>query len=87
MAAEPDVARRFDLLRQAETLLVRDDVPVLPVFNYVGMFAYDSSKWEGIHENLTDEHPFWAIRRRGATTSSTPVTGTAAPVTPPVPAP
>ena len=86
-AAEPDVARRFDLLRQAETLLVRDDVPVLPVFNYVGMFAYDSSKWEGIHENLTDEHPFWAIRRRGATTSSTPVTGTAAPVTPPVPAP
>ncbi|MEN9677512.1 MAG: ABC-type oligopeptide transport system, periplasmic component [Verrucomicrobiota bacterium] len=70
-AAEPDVSRRFDQLREAETLLVRDEVPILPVFNYVGLFAFDRTKWEGIYANLTDEHPFRSIRRR---------TGGAAPV-------
>ena len=63
-AAEPDTARRTELLRKAETLLVRDEVPIVPLFNYKGLYAYDPKRWEGIYPNLTDEHPFWSIRRR-----------------------
>ncbi|MBX3731652.1 MAG: peptide ABC transporter substrate-binding protein [Verrucomicrobiae bacterium] len=65
-AGEADPEIRFDRLREAETLLVRDEVPLLPLYTYVGLFAYDPEKWEGIHENLTDQHPVWAIRRRQA---------------------
>lgn len=62
-AQEPAPAKRFDLLRQAETILVGEDAPIVPLFNYKGIFGYDSRRWEGIHGNPTDEHPLWAIRR------------------------
>lgn len=71
-AAQTNVVRRFDQLRAAESILVSDEVPILPVFNYVGLAAYDSKKWAGIHANPTDEHPFWAIRRRSGADAPVP---------------
>ena len=62
-AAVADEAERLDLLRQAEALLVQRDVPILSLFHYVGVFAFDSTKWGGIFPNLIDEHPIFAIHR------------------------
>jgi oligopeptide transport system substrate-binding protein len=63
-AAAGDPVHRSDLLRQAETLLVLDEVPIIPIYNYTGLYAYDSDRVGGIYPNLTDEHPIWAMYRK-----------------------
>ncbi len=55
--------QRFELLRRAETLVVADEVPILCLYHYVGVFAFDSQKWSGIFSNPTDEHPLYSIRK------------------------
>ncbi|HWN95544.1 MAG TPA: peptide ABC transporter substrate-binding protein, partial [Methylomirabilota bacterium] len=62
---ERDPGVREKLLQEAETLLVRDEVPLLPIYIYRGQLFFDDNKWEGIHGNLIDEHPLSAIRRKG----------------------
>jgi hypothetical protein len=59
-----DVKAREKLLQQAETLLIRDEVPIIPLFIYVGLEYYDSNEWEGIYPNIRAEHPVRAIRRK-----------------------
>ncbi|MBN8246322.1 MAG: peptide ABC transporter substrate-binding protein [Verrucomicrobia bacterium] len=78
-AAEPDSAKRFALLREAETLLVREEAPIVTLYSYVGLFAFDPERWEGIHPNLTGEHPVWAIRRRVAGGARSAVASATAP--------
>ena len=60
-AKETDQAKRFELFRQAETLLVRDECPVLPLYTYVVIMMYDHDKLGGVQGNLTDEHPVRAM--------------------------
>jgi oligopeptide transport system substrate-binding protein len=71
-AAEANQQRRFDLLRRAETLLTRDEVPILPLFYYKGFYAYDPDKIGGIWANLTDEHPVWAMYRKDRAKAPSP---------------
>ena len=71
-AATVDTAARFELLRRAETLLIHDEVPILCLHHYVGVFAFDRTKWTGIFPNLIDEHPVNAIHRL---TGAKPVAG------------
>jgi oligopeptide transport system substrate-binding protein len=59
--SQPDMARRTQLLKQAETILVRDDVPIVPIYHYVGFDFYNSAKVKGIHANVLDIHPLNAI--------------------------
>jgi oligopeptide transport system substrate-binding protein len=63
---ETDQAKRYDIFRQAETLLIHDEVPVLPLFNYVVIMMYDDTRLGGVQGNITDEHPvramFWKKR-------------------------
>jgi oligopeptide transport system substrate-binding protein len=61
---ERDRGAREKLLQEAETLLVRDEVPLLPIYLYRGQLFFDGNKWEGIYGNLVDEHPVSAIRHR-----------------------
>jgi len=61
---EVDQHRRERLLQEAETMLVRDDVPIVPIYIYRGSIFFDSNKWEGIYFNLVDEHPVSAIKRK-----------------------
>ncbi len=63
-ASTADPARRMELLQKAELLLVRDDVPILPLYYYTGLYAFDPDRVGGIHANLTDEHPLWAMYRK-----------------------
>jgi oligopeptide transport system substrate-binding protein len=59
-----DVKKRAALLREAETLLVRDELPIVPIYFYAGINFFDPDKIEGVAQNLLDEHPIQAIRRK-----------------------
>lgn len=61
--AESDVERRAGLLGDAETLLVRDEAPVIPLWFEVGFHLYDPRRIQGIHGNPMDNHPIGAIER------------------------
>jgi oligopeptide transport system substrate-binding protein len=64
---ERDQRARGKILQEAETLLIRDAAPILPIYIYRGQMYFDNDKWEGIYGNLVDEHPISAIRRKGRT--------------------
>jgi oligopeptide transport system substrate-binding protein len=61
--ATRDKSRRAQLLREAETLLVREDMPIVPLFFYVGLNFWNPQKIDGVYNNLLDEHPIYAIRK------------------------
>jgi oligopeptide transport system substrate-binding protein len=60
---EPDLKAREKLFQQAETILVRDEVPIVPIYFYVGINYYDTNKIQGIYPNVMDNHPLQAIRK------------------------
>jgi oligopeptide transport system substrate-binding protein len=62
--AEVDPAKRYELFRQAEDLLVNQECVVVPVYHYVGVQFYRDEELGGIESNLTDEHPLRCIFRR-----------------------
>jgi oligopeptide transport system substrate-binding protein len=59
-----DRPRRAALLREAETLLVEQEIPIIPVYFYAGMNFFDGTRIDGVYTNLVDEHPIQAIGRR-----------------------
>ena len=61
--SQADPAKRFRTLQQAETLLVREDAPIVPLYIYTGIEYYDSNRITGIFPNLRAEHPIRAIRK------------------------
>jgi oligopeptide transport system substrate-binding protein len=60
---ESDASVREKLFQQAESILVRDEVPIIPVYFYVGINYYDPNRIQGIYPNVLDNHPLQAIRR------------------------
>jgi oligopeptide transport system substrate-binding protein len=58
---EVDPAKREQILESAETLLVKEASPVIPLFFYVGFNYYDTNKIHGIYGNVLDDHPLRAI--------------------------
>jgi oligopeptide transport system substrate-binding protein len=62
-AREPGLERRKEILREAETLLVRDEAPIAPVYYFAGFNYYDPRRVSGIHGNILDIHPLNAIRK------------------------
>jgi oligopeptide transport system substrate-binding protein len=60
---QPDLAARAKLFQQAETLLVHDAVPIIPLFYYKGINYFDTNKISGIYQNILDSHPLQAIRK------------------------
>ena len=63
-AAEADPVKRFQILHQAEEFLVRDQVPISPLFFYVGIQLYDGNHFGGIEANVLDEHPIREMYRK-----------------------
>jgi oligopeptide transport system substrate-binding protein len=59
----PDLAARAKIFQQAETLLVRDEPPIIPLFFYVGINYFDTNKISGIYPNILDSHPLQAIKK------------------------
>ncbi|HUW79677.1 MAG TPA: peptide ABC transporter substrate-binding protein, partial [Acidocella sp.] len=58
-----DLKKREQLFQQAETLLIRDDLPIIPVYYFEGMNYFDTNKIQGIYENILDDHPLRSIRK------------------------
>ncbi len=61
-----DLTRRAALLREAETILVHDEAPIIPIYFYVGFNYYNPARIKGVHSNILDDHPVNAIWRAGA---------------------
>lgn len=60
-----DLARRERLFQQAETILVRDAVPVIPLYIYAGVNYFDTNRVGGIWQNVLDDHPLRCLARLG----------------------
>jgi oligopeptide transport system substrate-binding protein len=60
---QTDLNVREKLLQRAETILVRDELPVIPLYFYVGINYYDTNKIQGIYPNILDNHPLQWIRK------------------------
>jgi oligopeptide transport system substrate-binding protein len=58
-----DLSRRAALLKEAETILVRDEAPVIPIYFFAGFNYYNPARIKGIYPNILDEHPLNAIWR------------------------
>ena len=59
-----DASRRFASMRRAEEYLLREGVPISPLFFYVGIQLYDGNRLGGIEPNVLDEHPIREIFRK-----------------------
>jgi oligopeptide transport system substrate-binding protein len=62
-----DLERRATLLREAEHLLVVEEVPVVPIYFYAGFTYFNDQKVKGIYPNVLDEHPLqdiWKVGQR-----------------------
>jgi oligopeptide transport system substrate-binding protein len=60
---QPDLAAREKTFQQAETLLVHESAPIVPIYNYVGVNYYDPKRIRGIYANVLDDHPLRAIQK------------------------
>jgi oligopeptide transport system substrate-binding protein len=63
--ATADTHARAKFLQKAESLLVHDEVPIVPLYIYVGFNFFDPARIRGIFNetNIRDEHPLRAIRK------------------------
>ena len=70
-----DATGRMARLRQAETLLVSEEIPIIPLYFNIAMEGYRSDRVKGIWPNFRAEHPVRAIYRSepaSETTAPTP---------------
>ena len=58
-----DLKKREQLFQQAETILVREGLPVIPLYFYLGVNYFDTNKVQGIWQNVLDDHPLRCIRK------------------------
>jgi len=65
--SQVDGKKRAELLRRAETILVKDEAPIVPLYFEKGILFYRPEEIEGIYANLIDEHPVHALRRKSRT--------------------
>jgi oligopeptide transport system substrate-binding protein len=62
---QTNLVERARLFQQAETILVKDEVPIIPLYFYVGINYFDTNRIRGVYENILDDHPLQAIRKIG----------------------
>lgn len=58
-----DPALREKLFQEAETILVRDELPIVPLYTEVGVNYFDTNKITGIWQTMLDDHPLRAIKK------------------------
>lgn len=63
---QTDLKKRAEIFRAAETLLIAEETPIVPVYFYAGFNYYNDTKIGGIWQNILDEHPMQYIHKRGA---------------------
>jgi ABC-type oligopeptide transport system substrate-binding subunit len=63
---EVDAAKRYEQLRKAEAILLRD-MPVIPLYYYVSQAAW-TDKVKGVYQNIMDYHPLHEAYVEGSDT-------------------
>ncbi len=63
-ARELDPVQRAGIFQKAETLLIRDEAPIAPIYFYVGIQFFDPNRISGIEPNVLDEHPLKYLRKK-----------------------
>lgn len=58
---EPDAAARLAILTQAETLLIEQDFPCLPLFGYLNFYMFDPHRLTGISSHPRSEQHLWEV--------------------------
>lgn len=61
---QTDVKKREKMLQEAETMLIREAVPIAPIYFYAGVLFFRPDEIEGIYFNVLDEHPIFSIRKK-----------------------
>jgi oligopeptide transport system substrate-binding protein len=56
-AQERDQKKRMAFFREAERILVVEEMPIMPIYFYVSLNLYDANRIGGIYPNPLDEHP------------------------------
>lgn len=64
---EVDPEKREKLLETAETVLMKEGMPVIPLFYYVGFNYHDTNKIHGIYGNGIDDHPLRSVWKSAPT--------------------
>ena len=62
---ETDLKERAGIFRQAETILVAEEAPIVPLYFYAGFNYYHPEKIGGVWPNVLDEHPMQSIYKAG----------------------
>jgi oligopeptide transport system substrate-binding protein len=60
-AGETDPRSRMELLSQAERMLVEEELPLIPLFQYVNMYLYDPHKVAGLSPHPRGEDQIWRV--------------------------
>jgi len=60
---QTDLGQRAATFRKAETILIAEEVPIVPLYFYAGFNSFDPKSIEGIYQNILDEHPLQSIRK------------------------
>jgi oligopeptide transport system substrate-binding protein len=60
---QTDLERRLELFQKAETMLVAEEAPIVPIYFYAGFNYFDATRIKGIYLNLLDEHPLQTIKK------------------------
>jgi oligopeptide transport system substrate-binding protein len=60
---QADLPAREKLFQQAETMLTRDEMPIIPLYFYVGINYFDTNKITGIYQNILDDHPLNYLKK------------------------
>jgi len=59
---QTDLKKREQFFQQAESMLVRDELPVVPLYIYAGINYYHMNI-SGIYQNILDDHPLNYIKK------------------------
>jgi oligopeptide transport system substrate-binding protein len=78
---ENDPAKREKYFQEAETILIKEENPIIPIYFYMGFNYYRTNEIKGIYPNILDSHPLNAIwketpARSGKTAATVPQTNT-----------
>lgn len=60
---QTDLKKREQVFQQAESLLINEGVPIIPLYFYVGINYFDTNKIQGFYENVLDDHPLQYLRK------------------------
>jgi len=62
-AGELDAPKRMQILHNAEVVLCNQELPIIPLYHYVGVQFYDPRRIDGVYANVLDDHPLKYIRK------------------------